>query len=58
MATYILMKGMKETINVYFKNDTEYKKIIIEKYGIIQNKINDFLNNINKNFKVELKNID
>lgn len=58
LATYILMKGMKETINVYFKNDTEYKKIIIEKYGIIQNKINDFLNNINKKFKVELKNID
>lgn len=48
LAVTILMKGMEETIKVYYMNKTLAKQKIVERYNLIAIKVNNFLEEIQK----------
>lgn len=52
LVVIILMKGMEETIRVYYTNETPAKQRIVEKYNSIESEVNNFLDEIHKESNV------
>ena len=58
LVVVILMKGMKETIKTYFKDSTPEQQEIMQRYRIIQQKFNDFLDSIYDEVQIEFVHIE
>lgn len=58
LAVTILMKGMEETIKVYYVNDTQSRQEIVQQYHLIQRKVNGFLDSIYNESQVMFTHVD
>lgn len=52
LAVVILMKGIRETIEIYYRDDTPTRKEIVQQYNLVQNEINKFLDSIYEDSQV------
>ena len=52
LAVVILMKGIRETIETYYRDDTLARKEIVQQYNLVQRKVDDFLDSIYEETKI------
>lgn len=57
LAVVILMKGIRETIEIYYREDTQIRKEIVQKYNLVLYKINNFLDSIYEEAQVKFLHI-